>query len=410
MGSLQQAMSDIIDELPHIVLSQLMDEKLRAQKITLGKRKLKALVARILGGKVDSITVEYGNGRRERTVTVDLKEDEVANVTERLDKFLDRIPDLIEEMAEKSSSKILPILKRRWPRESRDQKRDINGFKKRLYDRWGTALEGLRMLVTVVREFGSNVNSDLRAAPNMDRPQTFEVLIRLHARACQVSEEVICLLCNGLADGAIARWRTLHEIAAVAYLIGQHGEELAERYIAHDIVETRKAARQYERCRERLGQEPLTENELSQIEAKYISALAKYGRDFANQQGWAAEHLKKANPTIAEIQEASNIDHLAPYYRLASHNVHANPKGVFFKLGLVGESEILLAGPSVSGLADPGHATALSLLQISSALLRLHPTLDTMVAARIMMTLCDEIGESFIAAHRELVKQTEAVA
>jgi hypothetical protein len=42
-----------------------------------------------------------------------------------------------------------------------------------------------------------------------------------------------------------------------------------------------------------------------------------------------------------------------------------NPEGVFFKLGLIGESEVLLAGPSNAGLTDPGHASALSLMQIS---------------------------------------------
>jgi hypothetical protein len=71
---------------------------------------------------------------------------------------------------------------------------------------------------------------------------------------------------------------------------------------------------------------------------------------------------------------------LGPYHRVASHNVHANPIGVFLKLGLVGEMDILLAGPSDVGLADPGHATALSLLQISTALVHLNPTFDnTMV-------------------------------
>ena len=105
---------------------------------------------------------------------------------------------------------------------------------------------------------------------------------------------------------------------------------------------------------------------------------------------------------IADIQEAAGIDHLAPYYRMASHNVHANPKGVFFKLGLIGETDTLLAGPSNAGLADPGHATALSLVQISSLLLLLYPTLDNQIAMRVMHALGDEIGAALLAAHKKL--------
>ena len=53
------------------------------------------------------------------------------------------------------------------------------------------------------------------------------LLIRL-VRACQVTDEIICLLENGFADGAMARWRTLHEIAVVAVVISQHGENLCD--------------------------------------------------------------------------------------------------------------------------------------------------------------------------------------
>jgi hypothetical protein len=227
----------------------------------------------------------------------------------------------------------------------------------------------------------------------------------LHARACQISEEIIALLSSGFADGAMARWRTLHEIAAVCYLIGEHGEDLAERYSAHDIVETRKAARQYQQHAQRLGQEPLRDDEMEQIEKRYAAALARYGPQFKRPHGWAAAHLKKDNPKIADILEASKIDHLGPYYRMASHNVHANPKGVFFKLGLLKEIDILLAGPSDVGLADPGHAAALSLMQISTVLLQINPTIDNAITGNVMLDLVGEIGKRFEASHELSLKE-----
>ena len=87
---------------------------------------------------------------------------------------------------------------------------------------------------------------------------------------------------------------------------------------------------------------------------------------------------------------------------MASHNVHANPKGVFFKLGLLGETNTLLAGRSNAGLADPGHAAALSLVQVSSVLLHLYPTLDSQIAMKVMDALRDEIGATLLGAHKKL--------
>lgn len=233
-------------------------------------------------------------------------------------------------------------------------------------------------------------------------PKAFAILIKLHARSCQIAEEIVCLLSNGFADGAMARWRTLHEVAAVGYLIQRHGDELAERYEHHQIVESRKAAIQYQQHQKRLRQRPFSKRTLRKIETDRASVLATYGPDFANRQGWAAKHLGKRNPSIADIQEATGIDHLAPYYRMASHNVHANPKGGFFNLGRIGKTNTLLAGPSNAGLADPGHATALSLVQMSSLLLKFDPTLDNQIAMKVMNALVDEIGAALLKAHKKL--------
>ncbi|WP_224497072.1 DUF5677 domain-containing protein [Bradyrhizobium septentrionale] len=49
----------------------------------------------------------------------------------------------------------------------------------------------------------------------------------LHARSCQITQEIIWLLSGGFADAAMARWRTLREATAVASLIGEHGEDFS---------------------------------------------------------------------------------------------------------------------------------------------------------------------------------------
>jgi hypothetical protein len=71
--------------------------------------------------------------------------------------------------------------------------------------------------------------------------QSRRVLIRLLVRACQVTDEILCLLENGFAGGAMARWRTRHEIAVVAAVILQHSDEISKRYLAHQHVESKRA-------------------------------------------------------------------------------------------------------------------------------------------------------------------------
>jgi len=402
MDKLQNAMNKILEEVPLTILSALLDEKLREKNIKLSKRKLGDLTRRLLQENTGAITLS-----RRTDLLIEFTDEDADHFAAKANEFLERLPGLVERLSDTAVVDILASLRRRWRKEADLQRREMNGFRKRLEERWGAGFEPLRMLAAIAREFGADINRDIGSAGGGERPQTFDVLIKLHARACQVTDEIICLLGGGYADGAMARWRTLHEIAAVAYLIARDGEDLAERYIAHQAVESRKAARQYEQYRENLGLTPFGEAELLQIETDYAALIAKYGDDFKHSQGWASKAVGKSNPSITHIQEAVHLDHLGPYYRMASHNVHANPKGVFFKLGLMGDKQTMLAGSSNAGFADPGHATALSLLQISSSLLHLNATIDSNITVRIMAILADEAGEQLLAAHEKLVKDDE---
>ena len=262
------------------------------------------------------------------------------------------------------------------------------------------------MSLTIARELGEAASGMLRNTKNADAPNFVEVLPRLHARACQISAEVIALLEAGFADGAMARWRTLHEIAAVSLLLSESGEELATRYVDHQVIESFNAATDYRSCSDRLGYEPMDDSEYQEVKDTYDEMIGRYGKVFCNQYGWAAKALGNQRPTIRGIEEKAGIGHLRAHYRMASHNVHANPKGVFFKLGLLDENSVLLAGPSNFGLADPGHSTAISLMQVTAALCAREPNLDILVSLRILEVLTGEIGDLFLKAQSELERES----
>ena len=233
-----------------------------------------------------------------------------------------------------------------------------------------------------------------------------EVITRSHVRSCLITEEIVCLLTAGFADGAMARWRTMHEIAVTASFIAANGEDLAERYILHQVVESKRGADEHEKHRKRLGTRPLRESERKKLDASFAALIARFGPKFVTPYGWAAHHLGVPRPTLAQIEQAAGIDHLRPYYRLASHPVHANPKGVFSLLGLR-HSPIILAGPSNAGLCDPGQCAAISLAQVTATLANLAPTVDNIVGLRMILQLVDEIAEAFGEARRVLEKDAK---
>jgi hypothetical protein len=407
MRILQDSIEQVLQGLPEQVLSELITHKLATQGVKLSTRERKRLTREILRGGKGKFLLKRWNWWDHRQVSLDFTPQDIEQIERKFTDFLEnRLPELIETATGDLSRKVLADLKRKWRAESRLQRRDLAGFRKRLYDRWKLPLEGLRMLLTISRELGSSINQEIRQSTEASTGKhLIDVLVRSHARACQITEEIIYLLEGGFADGAMARWRTLHEVAVVASFVAAHGEDLAERYVLHQAVESKRAAADYEKCQQRLGYEPLKESEVKAVQSSYDAVIARFGPDFGKGgYGWAAHHVKIARPTFVDIERAAGIGHLRAHFRMASHNVHANPKGIFFKLGLLDESQVLLAGPSNAGLADPGHAAALSLAQVSAALGTLQPTLDNNAALQIIAQLVGELGELFGQAHGRLLE------
>lgn len=193
-------------------------------------------------------------------------------------------------------------------------------------------------------------------------------------------------------------------MATVALLIAANDDGLAERYALHQIIESRRACRDYGACQVRLGYEPMDPDDLLDLDKQYAGLLERFGEPFGTDYGWASEALDNKKPSFRDIERAAGIDHLRAHYRMASHNVHANPKGIFFKLGLLGDADVLLAGPSNAGMSEPGQGTAIAVLQVSSALLTLQPNVDGIVTLKVLQSMVDRVCDEFHRAHTQLAE------
>jgi hypothetical protein len=314
-------------------------------------RKERAAFASAIATHSEMPTIQRARRRSNAPATIVLTADDNRAFRKHLNAIMKAGARAIPKTADVQATLVLKTLTAKWPEHDRLQRRGFRGFQTRLLKRWGRALGELDMLITISREFGGQVAAAV-LRPEFKTPHLAEVLIRLHARACQIASEVHLLLSAGYADGAMARCRTLHEIAVVSFFIQKHGDETAERYLAHDAIESWRAAVDFNKHARALKMTRYTKAQMVRFEVARDEVLARFTSSFDGHYGWAAHIMKKdgkPHRTFGDLEE-STLPHLRPYYQFASHNVHAKSKGVLFRLGLTRESELLLAGASNVGL------------------------------------------------------------
>jgi hypothetical protein len=333
------------------MLESALQEHLKSDLLMKGliHRKVAEMVFELSEKQADTVSNKDFKGR----LSLQLNNDN-DDVYRAVNQIHSQLPQMIEVISQKVSSSLLRQLKRNGATLLKETHRERLAFQVRLAKTWRKAFFLIELFLAVALESGANFNREEHLSTSPVCGDVVYVLTRLHARACQISAEIIALLKAGFADGAHARWRTLHEIAVVSTFVAKHGAVTARRYLAHEAVESNKAATQYQRHCRLIGHEPLDPKEVAAIQKRYAAALQRFGKDFAGSYGWAASALKKSRPTFSDIEQDVKLDRLSPFYRLASHNVHANPKGLSVKLGLGPDvGQVLLAGPSSTGLADP---------------------------------------------------------
>ena len=399
MDSLQKALEKALAAVPEQMFAKLVRQKFSEQGITISQRRSEIIVGELRRGK----THLKIPGKRTGSANLSISNEEMRVLFQKVEDFLDNnLADLIEKTREEMAPRLLADLKKRWPAEKLREQRVMDRFRKNLRLRWSRGLSKYAMLIRMARELGSSVNQEARASTTEQNADFVDVLTRLHIRACQVAEEVLVLLQNGFANGAMARWRTMHEIEVSSHFIGKHGNECAKRYKDHQFVESYRGAQEYEAARERLGYAEIALKDREEIERGYKQVLQKHGNEFGGQYGWAAVDLYIKKPILKDLQSEVGVDYLRGHYRMASHGVHANPRGIYFSLTSLFPSDEIVAGASNAGLADAGEGAARALVSISAALLSLSPSLDHQVAIKAMQLLQSEIASAFLQAHWKL--------
>ncbi len=286
-------------------------------------------------------------------------------------------------------------------------------FRRRVRRVWGPAIDELTHLVIRCRDLG--------AASIQDRPldRLDQALVYLWARGCQTALAISSLLEDGFADDAHARWRTLHELNIVGQFLRQHGDPIVERYFAHVDVKNYKVGGEYQRCAPALGYPLEDPSAMAALKAKHDAAVMKFPGLADGDWGWAKPALPALKPkervAFPHLEESVGLKKWRAHVGMAHHNVHGGAHGALFRLGLpAGTGATAIAGPSLHGLADPGHATGISLVQLTLELVMPRSAendADPMQAAAggALLALLGSLGPLFGAAHdRQEAKKARA--
>jgi hypothetical protein len=407
--------SSLAQNFRNQVLLRVIRAKLTDMGITLTHSQIDIIAKSISGNRIKNFKLDINNellsssdipkqALSTKKLSIDVSDVDnleaiAKDVTQQL---LSDLPRLISDLTDQYVS----AFKSDIPHKLKLIQKQRHAFESRLNDKWKEPLDFLEYFLTVAMELGSEFNNDFRPIAAEHNDHVFEALTRLHARSSQVGWEILTLLKSGFADGAHARWRTLHEIAVVASFLSEYGDDVANRYLCYEFIDSYRAAKLYQKNCIRLGYEPLSEAEMRDFENMYHQVQKQFGLSFCQENGWAATIIHKNKIRFSDIEEKLGMQHMRSYYKLASYNVHANPKAVFYRLGLSNQKEILLAGPSNTGLADPANGTALSICQITTSLLLHETNLDRLVASRALLYLSDDIQRLFTETQLQIEKSS----
>ncbi|MBE0349278.1 DUF5677 domain-containing protein [Pseudoalteromonas lipolytica] len=268
---------------------------------------------------------------------------------------------------------------------------------------WGSIIEKLERFISFSIWVGSENNEKFREVACENDDVMFDVLIKLHARASLVSNEILCLIKNGYPDAALSRWRSLYDILVIFISIYTFGPDCAERFYHHHVVDkfnsltkSREAKEQYPDKYEYLV---VDDEETQYLESLYDSLLTKYGKKYRFDYGWLEGFVEPKNKngkvTFADIEKALSLDHYAPYSKIASQNIHASSQSLNFNLSSSSSSfQQLCVGRSTLGATIPIEGLATSMFQITSNLLNYISTEDNKIFLAMLLYHFKEIKRS----------------
>ena len=401
--SLNADFRQIVLEAQKQILSQFVEEKLHDYGIDGDEPLACAIAEYILSGAKGKFK---WNDEKYSHVRLHFTDEDCDEILRRVKYFSkNELSPAIQVAVTESAKVVVKELENYWPEQKIFERHDLQAFRDRLELRWFKGLDPLRMLLTCAREISEKFEDAFVRSRAKRGKLCREVLILLHKRACQTTMEIITLLESGLADGALARWRTLYEIWVIAALIEKFGDDIAQRYFDHDAVVMKRYMDNELKYHSHESKPPISKKMQKEINRDFKVVVDRYETGFDSNYGWASHHLGCKNPTFQKLEEEVLQSSMVPTYKLASLKVHAGVAGLIRSLGDLTGEHVTLIGASNAGLEEPAVNTAFTLTQITSLLYGKSQKIENTLELATLCLLRDKAMVECTKVARKLEKE-----
>lgn len=405
LSTLSKQIENQIQQVPRLLLRNALEKKLQEHGLQ-DDTLLDDFTDHILSNCDSSFYWDGGKYRPENSVLVEFSQKESDELLEALRKFRkEGIPEIIQIVIRDGAKTLVRGLEKQWPEVKVDELNEMRHFRDRLELRWAKGLDPLRMMLTISRELGEAFAEKIGRSKAKKNKVKRQCIMFLHTRACQTAMEIITLLENGLPDGAYARWRTLYEISVVAFVIDRFGDDIAERYLAHEVVGSRESLVNEFKYDGRTYDPEQLDAESREIEEDFQYVIAKFGKPFASPYGWAADSLSLKKPTFQDLERAVDWSALPPNYKWSSYKVHAGVVGTVRTLSMIGNMPFVHSGASNAGLEVPAINTAFSLMHVTSLVFDKLSVIDTPIQMQSLVILRDKVMNECKKISKKLEKE-----
>ncbi|WP_436932666.1 DUF5677 domain-containing protein [Halosimplex halobium] len=222
----------------------------------------------------------------------------INHVSDKADSYGEITDEAEEEILDSGVDALLDELAKKHDVAVQEERQRRQRMESSIYSTWGHALDFLDFFI-VLNQKARNHFETMADVDEKGENYQFDALMRLHVRALRVSREVVGLLRAGYPDGAMARWRTLYEIAAVATIIADKGEEAGERFLkfktAKDLFRVKNDHEEY---MDALGFESVDEETVEKLEERTEELTEQFGEDFDEYNGWAVDFVDRSSRQV----------------------------------------------------------------------------------------------------------------
>ncbi|WP_027258557.1 DUF5677 domain-containing protein [Leisingera aquimarina] len=391
MDRMMRMLETEIEKIPHNFLRFTLTSKL-AEKGIKDKTTIDAIVEHILSGGDGEH--EWDDGSEEEVI-IEFTDQDSEETHKKMNDFLEEsLPKIIQKSIDDCVNNSLRSYRQTAEKTLHKVRNEAKGFESRTFKRWKSAFDHLEMMWHIAQELGEAHSKDFDSKNLEDTHIVMAAISEIFPKALIVTREIICLLKGGYPDGALARWRSLHELTVSAMYILEEGKEPALNYMLSVHFSARRAAHQLNEHAERARMEPFSDEMLRTFDSHCAEAEKQLDRKIDRDKNGEWPAINLAHRNYADMERHVGMEHWRPRYKWASRHTHAdfvpNDK-------LLGMSEtknhITLVGASNSGFADPLMMTAISLAQITNTYLSVTPNFDRTVHSRVILELSNEMND-----------------